>query len=208
LDQFNNNLLIDCDFLTKESIVLDIGANIGIWTEQIYNKYHPKMYCFEPVKYTFSTLKQKFKDNPDFKLYRFGLGSEDRDCIIYTTNEIGGDASEFLEKKRQRIISDNITKVETCKIREFISFVNGEGLSHIDLMTLNCEGGEYEIMEHLIDKDYVKNIYCLLISFHTPECGVKVPDYLNRMNKIRDNLSKTHVCEWCWPGIWEKWIKL
>jgi FkbM family methyltransferase len=115
--EFDYYLLLEADFLTPESIVFDIGANIGVWTQQIYDKYHPKMYCFEPAKSSFNTLRRKFGENMDFKLFRYGLGATDRDFWLFTTNEVSGDASEFLEGKRQRMISpmDGIAKKELCQ---------------------------------------------------------------------------------------------
>jgi FkbM family methyltransferase len=207
VEEFDYKVILDMDFLTNSSIVFDIAANTGVWAEQLYNKYKPQMYCFEPQKFPYSVLSTKFGSNPDFHLFPYGVGARDRKFVLYTTNKLGNDASEFLEPKRRRVNKEGKVNVEICNIKEFMQFTKDTNINHINLMALNCEGGEYEILEYLIEKDYIKNIYCFLISFHTPPDGVKISNCDERTKNIRDNLSKTHVCEWDYPMMWEKWVR-
>ena len=75
-DYHNNN----CDIRTngegyfiekhKETfdIVFDVGANIGEWSQYMYNaKPNSKIYSFEPSKQTFTRLKENIK-NPNNKI--------------------------------------------------------------------------------------------------------------------------------------------
>ena len=49
-------------FLNKESIVLDIGANIGEVTDYISKKYNCNIYAYEPNPACFNHMKLKFKE--------------------------------------------------------------------------------------------------------------------------------------------------
>lgn len=206
-ETFNEGLLIDCDFLTHNSIVFDIGANVGIWTENIYNKYHPQIYCFEPASSSFNLLEQKFKDNNDIRLYKFGLGSTNRDIYLFTTNEKGGDVSEFLEKKRQRLLSNNNIAIEKCIVKEFIQFIKDNNIDNIDLLAINCEGCEYDLLNHLLNTKYISNIKNILIQFHTPENGVIIDKWEEKIKLIRNGLEITHIQIWNSPGYFEMWSK-
>jgi hypothetical protein len=88
-----------------------------------------------------------------------------------------------------------------------MEFVEEKGIKDIDLMAINCEGGEYDLMEYLCSIDYINHIKCFYISFHTPICGVTVPDYKRRMGVIRSHLELTHHCEWSYKDTFEKWVK-
>ncbi len=56
-------------------------------------------------------------------------------------------------------------------------------------MKLNIEGGEYELLERLLEAGLINIINHIQIQFH--DVG---SESASRMEKIRGELSKTHVC--------------
>jgi FkbM family methyltransferase len=208
--EFKYEMLLDFDFLTNDSIVFDIGTNMGVWTEQIYNKYKPKMYCFEPAYIPYKAIEEKFGKNSDFKLFPHAIGANNRKFLLYLTNEVGGDASEYLEPIRHRHaeVEGKIRVVtQLCYEKEFSAFMEKQEINHIDLMALNCEGAEYNILEYLLKINYLTNIKSLLIQFHVPANGVVVKDWEKRRGDIRKGLESTHNQIWNAPDHFEMWMR-
>jgi len=69
-----------------------------------------------------------------------------------------------------------------------IDFIKEYKIGRIDLMKINIEGGEYDLLEHLLDSAFISNIYNIQVQFHD-----FVPNAESRMNKIQESLSKTHL---------------
>jgi hypothetical protein len=92
-------------------------------------------------------------------------------------------------------------------ILSFEDFVREYNVDHIDLMKINIEGGEYELLEHMIEKDLIGMVDQFIIQFHNKDLGLNIYKAKERRDEIRKALSKTHKEVWCEPFIWEKWVK-
>ena len=73
-------------------------------------------------------------------------------------------------------------------------------IKKIDLITINIEGSEYDLLEHLIETGFVKNIGNIQIQFHN-----FVPNATERMHSIQNNLAKTHKLTYQSEFVWENW---
>ena len=67
-------------------------------------------------------------------------------------------------------------------------------------MKINIEGGEYDLLEHLIETGFVKNIFDLQIQFHD-----FIPNARGRMENIQKKLKKTHKLSYQYEFVWESW---
>lgn len=73
-------------------------------------------------------------------------------------------------------------------------------IKHIDLIKINIEGGEYDLLEHLLDANFVEQIENLQIQFHD-----FVENASARMKKIQNRLEKTHYLTYHYPFVWDNW---
>ena len=67
-------------------------------------------------------------------------------------------------------------------------------------MKVNIEGGEYELLEHLLDRALIGRIEHLQVQFHD-----FVPDAERRMKALQARLPLTHALEWQYEFVWESW---
>ncbi len=72
-DKGDEVLRLDYD-LNQESIVLDVGGFQGKWASDLYSKYNPKVFIFEPVNDFFNQINQRFSKKNNIKVFDFGLG--------------------------------------------------------------------------------------------------------------------------------------
>lgn len=72
--------------------------------------------------------------------------------------------------------------------------------SEIALMKINIEGGEYELLEHMLDTGLVSRVCNFQVQFHD-----FVPDAYPRMLAIQERLRATHELTYYFPFIWENW---
>ena len=173
--------------LDENSVVFDAGGFKGKWAEKIYNKYQSNIYVFEPIKSHINIINQKFSANDKVKVYEFGLSNKDQEMEIFHS----GDASSIFGGGKT---SENI------QLKSMIDFMKNNKIENIDLIKINIEGGEYDLLEDMIDKNVQSSFGNIQIQFHR-----FVPDCVERRNKIREELKKTHELTYDYEFIWENW---
>lgn len=155
--------------IKPNDLVIDIGANIGVFSLFAASKTKNKVYCFEPFPDNFDILKQNVIDSgmQNICCYKFAVGCSSGKRKLYTGNCNAGHS--FFDMSTEGHI--NYIEVE-CKTLKQIFEENN--IQICDFLKLDCEGCEFEII------------------FKTPT------DYLNRIKKIsmefHDNVSNyTHL---------------
>ncbi|MDB2585986.1 FkbM family methyltransferase [Luminiphilus sp.] len=158
-DDGDNTLLLDYP-LTPESVVFDVGAYHGEYSERVFKKWGVKeIYAFEPHPNSLKTLQKRTADIP-LKIFPFGLSD------TTTTFSLSDDAnaSSFMSGGEEDTIS--------CEVRNVSNFITETGINQIDLLKLNIEGGEYAVLFSLIESNLISCIENIVVQYHT--C---VPDY-------------------------------
>tara|TARA_A100001035_G_scaffold106938_1_gene83855 strand:+ start:1545 stop:2234 length:690 start_codon:yes stop_codon:yes gene_type:complete len=184
----DNTLSLDYP-LNENSIVFDVGAYKGIFTEKVYNFFNCYVYAFEPLEKYFELLSNKFINNEKVNLYNFGFLDADS---TQNLSNIDGSSSIYTRDEGELEL-----KVE---MRSFSNFVIKNSFKKIDLLYVNIEGSEYRLLDEIIKSGYINNIKHLQVQFHNFVDGSK------KMRKeIRNELRKTHVCIFNFPFIWERW---
>lgn len=178
-------LRLDYD-LGQDSIVFDLGGYEGQWGSDIFAKYYCTVYCFEPVKAFAKNIEARFSKNDKFMVYQFGLSDTDKKAKISHS----ATASSAYRGEG----------VEEIRLVKAIDFMAQNNISKIDLMKVNIEGAEYDLLEHLIETGFVKNIVNIQIQFHD-----FVPNAKERMRNIQKSLEKTHELTYQYEFVWENW---
>jgi FkbM family methyltransferase len=183
----DQTLRLDYD-LNSDSIVFDVGGYKGEFAAEIVCKYNANIYIFEPIREFFLIIKNKFSNNEKVKPFNFGLAGKDQELEISLSDN---SSSVYLNGENK----------ETIQLKSIVDFIKTNKIKQIDLIKINIEGGEYELLESLIDNGCMSIFKNIQIQFH---------DFLfenakERMNKIQENLSKTHELTYQYEFVWENW---
>jgi len=175
--------------LNEMSVVMDVGGFTGNWTEKIYNKYGCNVIVYEPVLEYFSIIKNRFIKNDKIIPHNYGLGKENKEILINKR----GEGSTIYNKKNN--LSE---KIKIKNIQEELS-----QYSNIDLMSINIEGGEYELLDCILSNNLTSKINNIQIEFHERFPSSKESPKLRK--DIQDRLSHSHELTYCYPFYWENW---
>lgn len=175
--------------LDENSVVLDFGGYKGQWTSDLYSRYRCKITVFEPVPSFSSEIEARFMNNDDVSICSFGLGASTRTDTI----SLSADASSMFHGLGQSV---------RVKIEDAKQWIEQAGLEEVALIKLNIEGGEYELLERLIEIGFVSKVRDLQIQFHDISPASK-----NRMRAIQTELSRTHSPTYQYEFVWENWSR-
>jgi FkbM family methyltransferase len=174
--------------LTHESTVFDLGGYKGQWSSDIFARYCCEIYCFEPVREFAAAIEEKFSRNPKIHIFPFGLAEQTKSATISNS----ADGSSIFTGNGQ----------ENIQLAQASSFFKENNIKQIDLIKINIEGGEYDLLDHLIESGAITMINNLQIQFHN-----FFPEAEQRMRTIQTNLSRTHRITWQYEFVWENWEK-
>jgi FkbM family methyltransferase len=173
--------------LKTNSLVLDFGGYKGQWSSNIYSRYNCKIIIFEPVKEFYKNISKRFQFNKNIIVKCFALGKNKRDEKIYLNDD---GSSLYLN-------SDNF---EIIKYEELLSFFNDNKIAYVDLIKINIEGGEYELLDRLIETDIIFIIKHIQVQFHNINKKSKY-----QMNLLTDRLKKSHNLNFDYEFVWQDW---
>lgn len=176
--------------LGPDATVLDIGAYDGAWAAGVLGKFGAEIDAFEPVPAFVARIRERFAHNPRVRIHEYGLASADREESI--SLEEGGSSTI--------IASPEASERQTITLRNAAAVLRDLGRDSYDLVKINIEGGEYELLDHLLNEDLIRRFRFLQIQFH-PE----VRSAERRREAIVEGLARTHELQWRYPWVWESW---
>jgi FkbM family methyltransferase len=177
-----------CDYerygcvINEGDVVLDLGANIGVFAHRAEQRGASKVICFEPMSPTFDCLIKNI--GPKTIAYKNAVGGKNgiETFTIHTSHtNLGGATTnnqDRLMNKHKEVHSEQVFVVDVNSI--FEAFNN-----QIDFMKIDIEGGEVDVLNAITDENLV-SLRCLSGEFHKTYDGFDVfqSEFVERMNKL------------------------
>ena len=178
--------------LNPDSIVMDVGGYEGDFASEIFARYQSRIFVFEPVNRYVNFLNNRFKSNNYIKIIPSGLGSKNEMLKINVMEEASSyNRAETIHKKGEEEVISSI---------DVVNFFNENEIKNIGLIKINIEGGEYDLLDKMIESGYAGICTNIQVQFHD-----FYPDFQKRYNHIKNELSKTHRLTYNYPFVWENW---
>lgn len=173
--------------LNETSVVLDVGGYEGQWASDIFSRYLCRVYIFEPIPEYAHRIRIRFRNNDKITVHQCAVGRENAMVHMH----VAGDASSMKSDPGASLT------VSMCALESILKL---EGIASVDLMKINIEGGEYDLLEHMIESGAISIIRYLQIQFHD-----FVPKAEERMRALQVALARTHFPTYQYPFVWEGW---
>lgn len=174
--------------LGPTALVVDAGGYEGQWASDIFGRFACRVHVFEPVASFADRIGARFAHNPAIVVHREGLAGRTRTETIH------------LRANGSSIFGRAEGPGETIALRDVAEWWSAHHIEQIDLLKLNIEGGEYEVLERLLETGLVARVVAVQVQFHQT-----VPDAAARYEKIAAALAATHRLTWRYPWVWENW---
>ena len=192
------------DFLSKDSIFIDIGANIGEVTDYINDKTGCKIFCYEPHPGAFNYLKNKLKNKDNIFTFNYAVSDKDSEQDFYLhkdsldSGEIKYSQASSLESDKENISQNKKITVKSIHINNIL-----KKFEKIDCIKIDIEGHEYKILPFLIEnKNLIKKVVCELHGSNSKfSQKIKNPQYKPKYDYLisvlkKENLYNSWFIEW------------
>jgi FkbM family methyltransferase len=139
-------------------VVFDAGASFGPFTYSILHKNPKKVYCIEPMK---------------------------NDALVNNTNHECVECHYFyIADQNNSPDQDYVSFIDKhggAHTKDFMTFVKENGITKIDFLKTDCEGGEYCIFNEANFAWIVKNVRKISGEWH-----LQTPESKEKFRKFRD----------------------
>lgn len=127
---------------TQDSVVLDVGANVGNWAESWLScSIESRLYCFEIVPKVFEKLESRFVSNSRVIALPFGLSdTSGKTSISYISESDSGSSLNVLPWTQEK----EEVEVEILKGDDF---VRGGSINEIFFLKIDTEGHELNVLK-------------------------------------------------------------
>ena len=150
---------VNSDKKVGGGVIIDVGANHGEYTQKIFSSFPNFNYIlFEPQKDIFDKCLKKFENQTNFKIYNFGLFSENIEKNIYQSGTKQGLASIYDRKHEMNDdVKYDFKKSNLIKLKRFDKL--GLKIDNIKLIKIDVEGAELEVLKGF--GEYLKKTFLL-----------------------------------------------
>lgn len=152
--------------LKPDDIVIDIGANVGLFT--VYAaKLAPKgkVYSFEPVKGNFERLQSHVELNgiKNVVTVNKAVSDKNKKTKIYLIEKNSGGHS--INKNKFKIHNEKVFSTEQIECISLKEVFDKYKIRHCSFLKLDCEGEEYKILTKL-PESYLNKIDKISLEYH------------------------------------------
>lgn len=137
--------------------IIDAGANIGV--SLLYIKFmapHAQVLCFEPNPAALVVLQKNITANhwgDSVEAHPYALGEQDGTAAFYRKAETDSSAGTTPLGR---------AKAFEVEVKRLSEFVNGP----VDLLKLDIEGGEFAVLDDLIQTEKLRQIQRIQLEYH------------------------------------------
>tara|TARA_Y100000590_G_C15545024_1_gene948553 strand:- start:34 stop:987 length:954 start_codon:yes stop_codon:yes gene_type:complete len=131
---------------TKDSVCLDVGANIGNHSLYFSNFFN-KIYSFEPHPETFELLKLNTRKSKNIEIFHFGLSNKNNKMQLTTESgtEYGASSLSSIEEFNN---NSNDVKNFEVQVRKFDDILENKKIDgNISFIKLDVEHHELEVLQ-------------------------------------------------------------
>lgn len=192
MDNSDERLRTNYSCLDQNSVILDLGGFNGDFSFRMNAQYGATCHVFELNPVWCERIQADSRHNEKIIVHPFGLAGSTRQERLFL---VGEGSSTLCDRSQESETIDT-------KVVRALDWFNAE-LENVvvDLAKINIEGGEYELLEHMIETGLTRRIKNIQVQFHEDV----IPDANARMCAIHEKLAATHRITFQEKFVWENW---
>lgn len=156
----------------ENSVVIDIGAHVGMYSLYASRSKNTKVYAFEPSPENFSLLQENIQENSltnQVFARPFAVGPMSGRMRLYLRHKASGlhsflpvSKATFQITYRKASTNEISLDVPCISLKDIFDQHN---IFHCNVLKIDCEGAEYDIL-YALPKTYFSRIQTILVEYH------------------------------------------
>lgn len=187
---FYNNCYTPNFAIKENDVIVDIGANIGVFSVFAAQKTKNFVYAFEPVPENFVFLQKNIEANKvgNVKIFNCGISAKKGTENIDMNGVSGG---HFVYGSGKG--SENRKAME-IKVESLRNIMDENNIMEIDMLKIDCEGCEGKIFKSL-PLEYLQRIKRISMEFHDNVSELKHDEIIRILTNAGFVTELKHVAD-------------
>jgi len=184
--RLKDNTYFNIDIETGDYII-DCGANVGNITEY-FQSLGAIVIAFEPNKFAFDILQERFKNNKRVKCVQKGVsgkkGTGTKKLFLHERakeNQILWSTGSSIIKDKGNVNEHDYIDVEMVDLCAFLKFLKRE----VKVLKIDIEGAEVELLNDLMDEGLLRKIPYIFVETHEE----KAPSLYDTTKKLKQRIK-------------------
>ncbi len=148
--------LIEKESLNENSLVIDVGAHRGYFSEDIMKKFDSFVIAIEPTSIFVDDLYKLQKKYPKLVVVDKALWKDERDIILYNYGTVANSLISRTFARKRRVVKE---RIKTSTLDMII------GDREVDYLKINTEGSEIEILQGASDET-IRRCKYICVQYH------------------------------------------
>lgn len=171
--------------IEKDDIIVDIGANIGMFCLYAQDFYPSQIVAIEPGPDQFRCLIENSNLYQNIKSHNIAITDKDKKINLLISDLGVTNRIENLEYDIS--IKDSIIRPVEIQSMNINTFLKSQNISKIDYLKMDCEGSELLIFQS-IDKKFLSNkIKKIVLEYHSIEIRNQILDIIKKADLVLEN---------------------
>lgn len=187
------------DKSTKRKVFLDIGGHLGETVKRFYREVpdarHYEIHTFEPVKDCYDEMSnqlRRMKNVDTWQRLVIGTNEEHRNMFVGSENAHEGSTS-VNRKITGGVNYDKPLSVATMNLRDLLETQFQYLEDHSIVLKMNIEGGEYELMQHIIKDNLMPYFNQIYVQTHKHKIEGDTAFYVELEKEFAEEAEKNGV---------------
>ena len=185
------DLVSRCDLKSGE-VFIDLGANLGQELE-VLAPMGVEVHSFEPHPELFKVIEKTYGSYSNVSLHQAAAWvCNDYRCLFFKNSkqQVNGGATLVGEKTN---INTNLNERVRCvDIAEYILSLS----KPIKVLKIDVEGSEYDLLEHLLNKEVLSDVEFIYCEDHSRKC--LHPEWVEKKAKVLEELRNNNITIYPW----------
>lgn len=190
----------DYGIIKDNSIVIDIGSNIGVFS--IYTAMTSKnstVYAYEPMADSYNLSIKNIQINKlenNVFPFKLGVGAKQEVRKLFLAN-----SSQFHSLYNFDNKNNSFLEIDIVSLKDVFDSNN---LKHCDILKIDCEGAEFEILYNT-PSEYLKYIKEIRLEYHNQkEDGYNIDKLSEYLRSNQFELTNFRKDSYCYGNAWFK----
>jgi len=128
-----------------EMLILDVGGNLGHWTDEAYKRWpHSDFIIFEPSETAVIHLQNRFSDVPNIEIISQAMSDKVGKAKLFS--DVPGSGLGSLSQRDLAYLGINFSHEETVQVNTLDNFLLGNE-ENISILKIDVEGHELAVLQ-------------------------------------------------------------
>jgi len=162
--------------IPKRGVVIDIGANIGVFSIYAISRGASRVFAFEPNREAYGVLVKNIEENNlrgRILPFNFAVGGGGYNTINIPRVSSAHNQTVKLVSESQK------DQYETVSCTTLEKILSANRIEQVDLLKMDCEGAEYEILDGASDRT-LSVVQRLRMEYH----GQPIRETTSRLSRL------------------------